>query len=277
MSLYTNANSVQHSNLMAPKEPNKQTQLSARKEGTNRVIKRPARGFHRFRGGVLNVAPKGAEKRMVKENQKSPLLRLPTEIRDYIWKHILGGQTYLAMCFSGMYYSGSYRFAPSAAEPRNRMALLRTCRQVYSEAVLYALNNATFAYKDLAYLKRSVKSLGTYQRKQVTHLRLDCQGPNYPAWKYASKLTGSELDLNKTFPALTRITVLVHQVTDTHHDAYEAIAKILPQQLSRTIEATGAILVVECTPAEVGSFNVDEMDEVDEGKDASSAKEPTQE
>jgi len=31
---------------------------------TGRVVKRPARGFHRFRNGILNVTPKGGEKEL---------------------------------------------------------------------------------------------------------------------------------------------------------------------------------------------------------------------
>jgi hypothetical protein len=34
------------------------------KRGEARVVKRPARGFHRFRSGILNVTPKGNEKEL---------------------------------------------------------------------------------------------------------------------------------------------------------------------------------------------------------------------
>jgi hypothetical protein len=40
--------------------PNKE----AVKKNEDRVVKRPARGFHRFRNGILNVAPKGGEKEL---------------------------------------------------------------------------------------------------------------------------------------------------------------------------------------------------------------------
>lgn len=52
---------------MAPVNYNhatKSPQASAAKALPYRVIKRPARGFHRFRSGILNVMPKGAEKSM---------------------------------------------------------------------------------------------------------------------------------------------------------------------------------------------------------------------
>jgi hypothetical protein len=34
------------------------------KKEDDRVVKRPARGFHRFRSGILNVTPKGGEKEL---------------------------------------------------------------------------------------------------------------------------------------------------------------------------------------------------------------------
>jgi hypothetical protein len=34
------------------------------KKDDDRVVKRPARGFHRFRSGILNVTPKGGEKEL---------------------------------------------------------------------------------------------------------------------------------------------------------------------------------------------------------------------
>jgi hypothetical protein len=34
------------------------------KNSEDRVVKRPARGFHRFRNGILNVTPKGDEKEL---------------------------------------------------------------------------------------------------------------------------------------------------------------------------------------------------------------------
>jgi hypothetical protein len=52
---------------MAPRKPvvNKEAQrASATKQGDNdnRVVKRPTRGYHRFKNGILNVTPKGVEK-----------------------------------------------------------------------------------------------------------------------------------------------------------------------------------------------------------------------
>jgi hypothetical protein len=38
--------------------------MSEVKKSEDKVVKRPARGFHKFRNGMLNVTPKGAEKEL---------------------------------------------------------------------------------------------------------------------------------------------------------------------------------------------------------------------
>jgi len=48
---------------MAPRIPvTKKQSKAAAKKSNDRVIKRPARGYHTFKNGMLNVKPKGAEK-----------------------------------------------------------------------------------------------------------------------------------------------------------------------------------------------------------------------
>jgi hypothetical protein len=48
---------------MAPRKP-AATAKPAKKSATtesNKVLKRPARGYHRYKNGLLNVTPKGNE------------------------------------------------------------------------------------------------------------------------------------------------------------------------------------------------------------------------
>lgn len=200
-------------------------------------------------------------------NRNSPLLRLPTEIRQEIWKHALGGKTYLASCFSGRYYCKDSRFAPSAEEPRNGMALLRTCRQIYSEAVLYPFFNAIFAYHDLTYLKRSIKGLQGYQSRHVTHLRIDCRkyGPNFLHVADSGLLSDNKLDFKKHFPALARVTVLVHGITDAYRGAdlqpFEASVDVIPPHLRTIIEGSGVAPVVGSTYDEIEPREVNEIDD----------------
>lgn len=209
-----------------------------------------------------------ARSHSVNMNRNTALLRLPTEIRQEIWKYVLGGKTYLASRFGGRYYSQSYSFAPSTVEPRNGMALLRACRQIYSEAVLYAFFKAAFAYHDLTYLKRSVKALQTYQRKHITHLRIDCQGRNYVSYLEGSgRLYDIKLDFVKMCPALINVTVLVHGITDgdydSDHQPFVAEVENLPPRLRKIVEAAGASLDLTSTQDVLTSRYVDKMDDTD--------------
>lgn len=202
-------------------------------------------------------------------NRNSALLRLPTEIRQEIWKYVLGGKTYQASCFSGRYYSESYRFAPSAAEPRNGMALLRICRQIYSEAVFYPFFKATFAYHNLTYLKRSIKFLRPYQLNNITHLRVDCRRRNQSYYfEDSGLLSDNKLNFTKMFPALIHVTAVAHGITDTEigFDGEPYVAKVenIPQRLRKIIEDAGASLEVTSTHDKIVSRNVDEMDDADE-------------
>jgi hypothetical protein len=51
---------------MAPRKPtaDKKAQegTAIKKNEHRRVVKRPARGYHRFKNGMLNVTPKGGKK-----------------------------------------------------------------------------------------------------------------------------------------------------------------------------------------------------------------------
>jgi hypothetical protein len=51
---------------MAPRKPpvadTEPKKTPAAKQRKDRVVKRPARGYHRFKNGMLNVTPKGSER-----------------------------------------------------------------------------------------------------------------------------------------------------------------------------------------------------------------------
>jgi hypothetical protein len=49
---------------MAPKKPSGDAKVKKKapaREKEDRVVKRPARGYHKFRNGMLNVTSKGQE------------------------------------------------------------------------------------------------------------------------------------------------------------------------------------------------------------------------
>ncbi|PVH96551.1 hypothetical protein DM02DRAFT_477271, partial [Periconia macrospinosa] len=101
--------------------------------------KRPTRGFHTYKGGLLNVMPKTPEEsqKAKANNENSPLLRLPRELRDRIWSEALGGQTFNV---KGV----GHRSPASFDGGSNAISLLRTCRQIYSETALIPYKTSVF-------------------------------------------------------------------------------------------------------------------------------------
>ncbi|KAF2030023.1 hypothetical protein EK21DRAFT_33876, partial [Setomelanomma holmii] len=128
---------------------------------------RPARGFHRFRNGILNVTPKGGEKELVRRNQKSRLLRLPAEIRTRIWQFVLGGNVLRPNVYD------STKFVPQATNQKLGLNLLRTCRQIYAESALMPHTQNTFFITIYGGYKRFFKNFRTYQLAQIQVLITD--------------------------------------------------------------------------------------------------------
>ncbi|EMD94207.1 hypothetical protein COCC4DRAFT_79558 [Bipolaris maydis ATCC 48331] len=150
------------------------------KQSKDKVVKRPARGYHTFRNGMLNVTPKGGEKDMrelisssVKANQQSPLLRLPAEVRNMIWEFALGRRLY-EIKPRKVYGRRTYpRGDPS------EVSLLRVCRQIYAEAASIPLRQNTFLIADPLQPEACLSTFKCYQRRQITSLRFECSMP-YP-------------------------------------------------------------------------------------------------
>ncbi|KAF2030008.1 hypothetical protein EK21DRAFT_66407 [Setomelanomma holmii] len=138
-----------------------------------RISRRPARGFHRFRSGVLNVTPKGAEKAQTLNNQNSPLLRLPPELRNKIWRYVLGGNVLRWTLVSSSRYSLKYRMAPPPGQIILGLDLLRTCRQIYAETALLPYQLNTFACTEYAGIKGELQYLQPFQRSHIAKLQLE--------------------------------------------------------------------------------------------------------
>ncbi|KAF2833360.1 hypothetical protein CC86DRAFT_8545 [Ophiobolus disseminans] len=101
-------------------------------------------GFDKFENGILDLTPTGNEIAITEQNaQRSPLLRLLTEIRDIIWRYALGHRVVRL---------GSSRYAyRDGIGPH--LSLLRVCRQVYSETALLPHTLNTFAFCGLSDLQ----------------------------------------------------------------------------------------------------------------------------
>ncbi|KAL6704740.1 hypothetical protein ACN47E_007661 [Coniothyrium glycines] len=143
---------------------------NTKRDTVQKVIKRPARGYHKFRNGLLNVTPKGGEKELVKANRSSPLLRLPAEIRNKIWNYTLDDIFYRIAWTSHGDEPMAHR---SVADGPHGLSLLRACRQIYAEAAAIPFTSITFAFDDVTAMKAYLKTLGLTHRKRIAKLQVD--------------------------------------------------------------------------------------------------------
>ncbi|KAF3001930.1 hypothetical protein E8E13_006799 [Curvularia kusanoi] len=178
------------------------------KNENNKVAKRPARGYHRHRNGFLNVRPKGREMDIVRSNQDSPLLRLPSEIRNTIWEYALGHNTFRAVA----YRRGRRRTTAKWVSARSIcIALLQTCRQIYMEAASMPFYLNTFAAQENWTATRALRLLKIHQRKLITLLRIE-PGDGYSRGLLRLGALHWELDkvqVKNLLPALNTIDIVL--------------------------------------------------------------------
>ncbi|KAL8721886.1 MAG: hypothetical protein Q9225_001522 [Loekoesia sp. 1 TL-2023] len=142
----------------------------------------------KLRSGLLNTrgrdTPATQRKAMERNSASSPLLRLPSEIRNKIYEYALGGnhlevdyephehkyktikkQRYRTHYGGGLYHecAGEGDDIPSSLH----LGLLRVCRQIYGEAALlpYALN--TFVFESDWVMKRCFETLRPVQKRAM--------------------------------------------------------------------------------------------------------------
>lgn len=159
------------------------------------------------------------------------MLRLPTEIRQCIWEYVLGGRIFLAK-----ETQIGCRFTPHGTNLSTGVALLRVCRQIYSETAPLPYRFSIFTCDSSMRLSWAANLLKTYQRKQVAQLCLVCK--NSHSWSWINDVSA---DLRGLFPNLEHIEVRVYELSTSQHDT---LVRKVRSRLRETIRETGCNLSV---------------------------------
>jgi hypothetical protein len=109
-----------------------------------------------------------------KSNQGSPLLRLPPEIRNKIWEYTLGHNIFKPVRVRVSIQKFKSKWISRPDEPQIGLALLATCRQIYSEAAFMPFNLNTFAadtFSRESNFVKAFKAFKVHQRRQITSIR----------------------------------------------------------------------------------------------------------
>lgn len=104
--------------------------------------------------------------RAQQNQQQSPLLRLPAELRNKIFAYTLGGKTFKII-------PGYYDIPTmNATNSKYALALLQVCRQIYAETTLLPFSINTFSASSPHSLKRWVERLHPARAQSITWIRL---------------------------------------------------------------------------------------------------------
>ncbi|KAF1944057.1 hypothetical protein EJ02DRAFT_432624 [Clathrospora elynae] len=239
---------------MAPRKAPKAKKAPTLKKSADKVVKRPARGFHKFRNGLLNVTPKGGEKVITKSNQNSPLLRLPPEIRNQVWELVLGGEVFRAV-FTPSNLHTKYKLTSSPAEPTKEMALLRTCRQIYAEAAMMPLILNKFSFECVFEAKYVLSKLKTHQRKHIAHLQFELSRPSRVSVLARSDFHRFRFPLPGYLPGLKELRVCIFSVSATDETARGENERQVRKKLEPHTQGTSIELNVEQTEFDWESYH----------------------
>ena len=138
----------------------------------------------------------------IKQNAQTALLRLPGEIRNRIWEFAIGSQ---------IYFVGDYRYE-SGEDIRvtrhknglSSVALLRVCRQIYSEAALLPYQLGVFGFENIETFDW-VRKLPKAGMANLTEVRI-----NWDTWEFVTYHEYSAPELaSKSLPGLRRVVVVL--------------------------------------------------------------------
>lgn len=191
----------------------------------------------------------------VATNGGSPLLALPPEIRNRIFRYALGGKTFRQV--HKTYYRHPFQCEPS--ERLHAFALLRTCRQIYVETASVPLVLNRFSTDRRYELRKACRGRFTkYQLSHITELQAEVFHA-YPDPGYDYGLAGVLYTSNlSVLPNLRRVRILVFPSGKIIWDKqalarYEAKCRL---QYADEIRSGNYELVFELMDMTWGDFNV---------------------
>ena len=201
-------------------------------------------------------------------NQSTPLLRLPAELRATIWDYALGGQVFKLMEQPSAASEWDAKLVPSNAEPTKSMALLRTCRQIYSETVSIPLGHGVLEYGDPWHFLSCKNALWAYQRGYVQRIRISMPIPDDQKWWNPQEwppMTGFNDLLHwrlliitlGEFPRVREVELLFHDVVDAGGDIFQNQVKDFQEWIKKNFDWLA--FKVRGTSEKLGSFEIESV------------------
>lgn len=183
----------------------------------------------------------------MKSNQASSLLSLPPELRNRIWRLVLGNK-YIRETRS---WDPKRRPKSSPRERINTFALLRACRQIYAETALLPLTLNTLTVTSLGSIGRLLKGIPNYQRKRIKVLHIETWASMWgPRLNLRIKERFEKAYLKTHCPALQRIHVYIYpQKGDWASPIADAEAyvksEVAPGFVARGYEVTVEVMTID--------------------------------
>ncbi|KAF2622060.1 hypothetical protein BU25DRAFT_415585 [Macroventuria anomochaeta] len=184
----------------------------ARPRSPSRVVKRKLSSSGlKCRDGLLNttIPLRSGQMQIARRNYvESPLLHLPGELRDKIWRYALGEHQVDIQDLSheepiNSIYDIRTLYPDTLCPPgyvRPTFQLPKVCRQIYVEASPYVYSLNTFAFHSMATLDRWIKSRCVGQKRLIASLDI-------PRTYMRMYRTGFRRSFRSKFPNISRLGV----------------------------------------------------------------------